>query len=71
MEIKLRLSNFAGLMRGVAGIATHVKGGMPATLCRNIQSRLVATQAEVLFLIARDWLQQLILVLCGMRIVAL
>jgi hypothetical protein len=71
MEIKFGLSNLSGLMRDVAGVATHVEGCVSAALCRDIQAGLVAAQAEVLFLIARDWLQQLILVIGDVRVVAL
>ena len=43
---------------------------MTAALLRHVQSRLVATQAEVFFCLARQRLQQLILVVAGVRIVA-
>lgn len=71
MEIKLGLPHFAGLVGGVASVATHVEGRVPAALCRNIQAGLVAAQAEVLFLVAGDWLQQLILIIRGVGVVAL
>jgi hypothetical protein len=71
VEIKLGLSNLSGLVRDVAGVTTHVQGGVSATFCRDIQSRVVAAQAEVLFLIARLGLQQLILIIGDVRVVAL
>jgi len=49
VKIKLCLSNFAGLMRNVARVATHIECGMTAALGRHIQSSLVATEAEVFF----------------------
>jgi hypothetical protein len=58
-------------VRNVASIATHVEGCVSATLCRNIQSGRVATQAEVLLLIARLRLQQLVLIIGDVRVVAL
>jgi len=71
MKIKLYLPHFASLMGNVAGVATHVEGCVPAALCRNIQAGLVAAQAKVLFLVTGDWLQQLILIIRAVGVVAL
>lgn len=71
MKIKLYLPHFAGFMGNVASVATHVESCVPAALCRNIQAGLVAAQAEVLFLVTGDWLQQLILIIRSVGVVAL
>src|SRR5271166_3934405 len=71
VEIKLGLSNLSGLVRDVAGVTTHVQGRVSTTFCRDVQSGIVAAQAEVLFLIARLGLQQLVLVIGDVRVVAL
>ena len=70
MEPVLHGRRGARLVRQVAGIAPHVQRGMTAALFRNIQSGLVATEAEVLFFPARHRLQKLILVVARVRIVA-
>src|SRR3974390_1476072 len=57
-------------MGHVAGVATHIKCGMTASLVRNIQALGVALEAEVLCLVARGRLQQLILIVGFVRAVA-
>ena len=71
MVIKLALAPLARLVRDVASVAAHVEGGVAASLLWNIRSLRVAAQAEIVFLIAGGWLQQLVLVVGSMRIVAL
>jgi hypothetical protein len=62
MKIKLLYAPLSRFVRQVAGLATHIERHVPASLLRNIQSRRVATQAEIFFLVARSRLQQLELV---------
>ena len=69
--VELRLAHLARLVRRVARFAAHVEGGMPAALLRNVDADLVATQTKIFFLIPRGWLQQLILIVRGVRIMAL
>src|SRR5215467_949147 len=58
-------------MNRVASVATHVERGVAAALVGCIQSRLMAAEAEILFLVSRRRLAQLVLVVGGVRIVAL
>ena len=60
----------ARLVGHVAGVAAHVERGMSAALLGHVQPGLMATQAEVLLFPARRRLQQLILVIAGVRIMA-
>ena len=53
MKIKLGLAGFSRLVRRVAGVASHVEGGMAAALFGNVQSLRMAIEAEILRLIAR------------------
>jgi hypothetical protein len=55
----------------VAGVASHVEGGMAAALFGDVQSLSMAIQAEILSFISRFSFQQLVLVVAGVRIVAL
>jgi len=52
MEIKLGLSDLANLVRNVAGVAAHIESGVAAAFLRNIQSLLMAIEAEILSSIA-------------------
>ena len=52
MEPVLRGRLGAGLVRDVAGVAAHIERGMTAALFGDIQSGLVATEAEIFFLAA-------------------
>jgi hypothetical protein len=61
----------SSLVCDVAGVAAHVKRGVPAAFLRHIHSGFVAAQAEILLLVAGHWLQQLVLVIGSVRIVAL
>ena len=70
MEAVLHRRFGAGLVGDVAGVAAHIESGVTAALLGHIQSGLVATEAEILFLAARNRLQELILVVAGVRIVA-
>ena len=71
MKIKLGLAGFSRLMGCVAGVASHVEGGMAAALFGDVQSLSMAIQAEILSFISRFSFQQLVLVVAGVRIVAL
>jgi hypothetical protein len=71
MIVELKLAHLARLVRRMASFAAHVEGRMPAALLRNVNADLVATQAKIFFLIPRGWLQQLILIVRGVRIMAL
>src|SRR5215469_877701 len=70
VEIEFSFSRVTRLVRRVASIATHVECGMAATLRRNVQSLRVAIKAEVLSLVSGGRLQQLILVIALVWIVA-
>jgi hypothetical protein len=54
----------------MAGLAAHVEGSVPASFFRCAHANGVTLQAEVLFFAARGRLQQLILVIRRMGIVA-
>ena len=71
MKIKLGFAHFSGLMCDMAGIAAHVEGGVAAAFFRNVQALFMAIKAEILALIPRRGLKQLILVVAGVRIVTL
>src|ERR1017187_3835316 len=71
MKVELDLADLARLMRDVAGVAAHVEGRVPAAFLGNVYAGLVTAQAEVLFLVPRGGLQQLILVVRGVRSVTL
>lgn len=58
-------------MRHVASVATHIESRVPAALVGNIQALGVAVKTEILSLLTRQWLQQLILIVAGVRIVTL
>src|SRR5208282_3973726 len=71
MEIELSLSDFTGLMRGVTSVAAQVERGVAAAVLSGIRgSNVVAGEAEIVLLVARFRLQQLVLVVGRMRIVA-
>src|SRR5450755_808261 len=71
MEVELHLADLTRLVGGVAGIATHVESGVPAAFLGHIHADLVAAQAEILLLVSRFCLQELILIIRGVRIVTL
>ena len=62
MKIKLDFSRLARFVGDVTGIAAHIQRGVTASLFRNVQPDGVASQTEVIFLIAGYRFQQLILV---------
>jgi len=68
--VKLDLSLLADLMGDVASLATHVQRRVAAAFVGDIQSLLVAGEAQVFFRAAGSRLQQLVLIVRGMRIVA-
>lgn len=63
MRVELRLADLAYLMRGVTSLATHVQSRVPAAFLGNIHSDFVATETEICLLISRFRLQQLVLIL--------
>src|ERR1039457_6313923 len=69
--IEFDLALLADLVSYVASLATHVQRRVTAALLRNVQSLLVAREAEVLVGPTRSWLQQLVLVVGSVRIVTL
>src|SRR5437660_5263220 len=71
MKIKFGLAHFSSLMCDMASFATHVEGGVATALFGNVQPLFVAIKAEILALIPRRGLEQLILVVAGVRIVTL
>ncbi len=70
--IELNLAALSGLVRRVAGLATHVERRVPAAVLGNIYTFVMAAKAEVLVLgSAAGRLQQLVLVRRAMWVVAL
>ena len=70
VELVFRRQVGATLVRRVAGVAAHIEGCVAAAFLRNIGSLGMAARAEVLFLVSRGGLQQLVLVVRSVRIVA-
>ena len=60
---------FADFVRHMAGLASHVEGGVPAAFFGDVHTLIVAIQTEVLALLSRRRFQQLILVVGSMRVV--
>src|SRR5689334_18282043 len=58
-------------MGGVAGVAAHVERGVAASLLGDVHAGVVAGQAKIFFLLSRHRLEQLVLVIGGVGIVAL
>jgi len=71
VEVEFCFANLASLMCGMAGVAAHIEGRVTAAFLWYIDADLVAAQAQILFLIPGGRLQQLVLVVGTMRIVAL
>ncbi len=69
--VEFLLTFFADFVGDVASVASHVQRGMPATFFRDIRPLRVASEAEIVFLLARRRLQQLKFIIRGMRIMAL
>ena len=69
--VELDLALLAGLVGDVAGVAAHVQRRVPAAFLGNVQSLVVAGQAEIFVGAARSRLQQLVLVVRLVRVVAL
>lgn len=55
MEIELLLALWTGLVRNVAGLATHIERGVAAAVFWNVEADGVATQAKILFRVTRRW----------------
>jgi len=69
--VKLLLALLAGLVGSVAGLATHIEGGVTASLFRDVQSLGVTIKTEILAFVARCGLQQLVFVVGLVRAVTL
>src|SRR5208283_393377 len=69
MKIKLDLAYLTGLMRDVAGVASHIEGRMAAAFVGHVHPGLVAAKAKVFLLVSGCRLQQLKLVFGRVRIV--
>ena len=52
MKIGFRISHRSLFVNDVTGVAPHIERGMPASICGDIQTLVVASQAKVLLLIA-------------------
>ena len=48
MKVELDFADLSRFMRGMAGIAAHIQGGVPAAFRGNVFAGLVATQAQIL-----------------------
>ena len=70
MELEFAVRASARLVGNVAGVAAHVEGGVPAPLLRSGQPHCVTLQAEILLFSAGGRLQQLILIVRDVWIVA-
>ena len=70
VELVFRGWRGTGFVGDVAGVASHVERGMTAAFRGHIQPGGMATAAEVFFRIAGDGLEELILIVTAMRIVA-
>ena len=70
MESILCLPNLARLVRDVAGVAAHVECGVAAAFLPGHSCPACGNQAEIVFLVARGRLQQLILIVGIVRVVA-
>lgn len=71
MEIELGFADLSGLVRRVAGVASHVERGVTAAFCGDVQSLRVTTKTEILPFVSGLGLQQLIFIVTGVRIVTL
>ncbi len=69
--IELDLADLSHFVGDVASVAPHVESGMTTALLRNIKPLIVASEAEVVLLLARGRLEQLELIVGLVRIVAL
>src|SRR5579872_4574973 len=71
MKIEFLLADLAGLVGHVAGFAAHIESGVAAAFLGNVQAGVMATEAEIFFLLAGSGLQQLVLIVGNMRVVTL
>ena len=70
VELVLQRRLGAGLVRRVAGVATHIEGGVTTALRGDVLALVMTGQAKIVFLLACRCLEQLILEIGGVRIVA-
>lgn len=52
VKVELGLANLSRFMGKVASLASHIERRMPAAFLRHVHASLVATKAEVLFLVS-------------------
>lgn len=71
MKIVFQFAQLAGFVGGMAGIATHIESGVAAALGWYVLAGIMASEAEILFGIAGNWFEQLILVIGNVGVVAL
>jgi len=71
MKVELGLADLPGFVRDVAAVAAHVEGGMAAAFLGHVHAGLMTAQAQVLFLVPCSGLQQLILIVRGVRVMTL
>lgn len=69
--VELDLADFTDLMRGMAGVAAHVERGVAATFRGHVRPLRMTVKAQVLALLAGSRLEQLVLVVGLVGIVAL
>lgn len=55
--IELRFANFSNFVSRMASVASHIERGMAASLLWDVESLLVAIEAEILAFVARLRLQ--------------
>ena len=70
MESVFDCQFFSGLVGHMTGVAAHIESDVPAALVGNVEADAVAIEAKILFFSARNRLEELILVVAGVRIVA-
>ena len=70
VKIEFHFSPFTSLVRLVACLASHIQRYVPAAFFRDIHSRRVTRQTQILFWGSRSRLQQLKSIVCGMWIMA-
>ena len=71
VEIEFWFPFFSGFVRHMAGLASHVERRVTTAFFWNVQPDLVTAEAEILFLSTGTRLQQLVLVVARVRIMAL
>ncbi len=70
MEFVIRGRFRSGFVSQMTSVASDIQCGMVAPFFGDVQARLVATEAKIFFCVAREWLEELILVIRAVWIVA-